>query len=864
MVGYQVILSVTWSTILLNILLLTMSACKLEKERPVFIQELIFLPEIHDNKVILTADSLHFCGKDSLALQIYIKTLQQNSIGPIKKHYIQSKIIQISEDSSIVRNLYDQLIISKNKINHYATCLQWSWYELNSGKTLQHIDKISQSLQDAKSNYFKGHAAYLLARYQYERKNNLDSAWYYLMVAKEAFEKTKMITPIYQECLELITSFCTYKRKNLLAIRYANLLFEFDRYLPQNDSVDIAKAYANRAFMMFREGDIQGTNLDIEMGLTYCKSENQPELYQNLMKSYLVKYMIEANDSMWHITANLINQNIQICGRDYIEMNRWYGQFYTQTNLYKKAIPYLKTALESEIKNGNTNSARHSTLCFLLSQCYENLGDYAEALVYMAKNEAFERYNTKSMMAHISVGKGYSFVTGLRCANIFFSQYKHTGQLSSLLQAKAYLDVLDEVMFGQFKVAEENAILQFYLESGQEFFHLGMDVHYELRKKTGNQKHLEIFINYSDKNKNSLMYRDIRMARRQTILSEEITNKEFKLRAAIKEEKRKGLRNNRNFNKLIDEYTALETEIELKHTVFITEGLIKDELKTDNLMEELPDDSTCILMLDETPNHWYYTLITRHGVFIEKETTSANLSQLSDTLLNIFQKANRHKDLTHNPWLSSLLPKNIRSGLTKRILYIPDGVYHRFPLDPILGDEKYAIIHLPTIRLMHKFLDDVSGNKDVALFAFSDVETIKSKTRTKLTELPGTYKEVMALAKKYPKAKIYTGKNATKANFIKAYQDTNIQYIHLALHGLANSAEKDDVKLYLRTKSGGLDSLYGYELMKYKSQCKKVVLSACQSGIGAYIRGEGNYSLPRYFMINGATNVVFNYWDVED
>jgi len=181
-----------------------------------------------------------------------------------------------------------------------------------------------------------------------------------------------------------------------------------------------------------------------------------------------------------------------------------------------------------------------------------------------------------------------------------------------------------------------------------------------------------------------------------------------------------------------------------------------------------------------------------------------------------------------------------------------------------LDDRDYSILHLPTVRLFKKFLQNESDKKGAVLFAFSDKETIRSKLRTFLAELPGTYKEVMALSLKYPKAIIYTGKNATKANFIRAYQDTNISYIHLALHGLANSAEKDDVKLFFRTTSGGLDSLYGYELMKYKSRCKKVVLSACQSGIGAYIPGEGSYSLPRYFMINGATDVVFNYWDVED
>jgi CHAT domain-containing protein len=81
---------------------------------------------------------------------------------------------------------------------------------------------------------------------------------------------------------------------------------------------------------------------------------------------------------------------------------------------------------------------------------------------------------------------------------------------------------------------------------------------------------------------------------------------------------------------------------------------------------------------------------------------------------------------------------------------------------------------------------------------------------------------------------------------------------------VANSFEKDDVKLFFRSSEGGLDSLYGYELLRYKSSCKKIVLSACESGLGTYEKGEGLFSLPRYFMLNGATDVKFHYWDVED
>lgn len=844
-------------TIIVLFITILISCKESAKTYPELLKELIYIPEIHDDYDIYKADSLAFFGEDSLAKTTFQNTIKSTDINNKKLVYAKSKLLNLELDTSAKEGLLRQ-IKSINSV-HILTYIEISKFELSQQKTISYLPELKKILSSHYPDYYKGVSSSLIAKYYDERLDNIDSAWYYLMTAEKYFKKTKIISSLHQKLLETITSFCTYKRKNLLAIRYANSLFDFEKYYPHADSADIAQAYANRAFMMFREGDMDGTIEDIELGLSYINPLKNPKEYQHLMKSYLVVYMISSNDSLWQLTVDKVIENIQKVGQDYIDLDRWFGQYYTQMSKYKEAIPYLIKAFQKEINSGLRNSAKYSTLCFLLSQCYEELGDFENALTYMAKNVGFKSYDDKTMIKHILTSTGYSFVTSLRCANIYFSQYNHTQKIASLLHSKKYLDVLDEVMFGQFKVAEENAILQFYLESGQEFFHLGMDVNYELWKKTGDQQYLVSFTNYSDKNKNSLMYRDIQMAQNLTALPPDIIQKEFNLRAAIKEEKRKGLKGNKTFDRIIDEYVVLEEEMESKYQTFITSGLIKDSLNLINVQQDIVDKETCILIIDETQEYWYYTIISRMGIILERQQITQDKILSIDTLLSSIQKEQIPQKMK-----SELLPKIIYASLYKKIMYIPDGIYHRFPLSALLEKDKHNIKHLPNIRLYKKFSTQVKSTKRSAFFAFSDPETIKATYRTRLAELPGTYKEVKRLSNQYPNVTTYSGKNATKANFINAYQDTNIQYIHLALHGLANSGEKDDVKLFFRTSTGGLDSLYGYELLKYKSKCQKIVLSACQSGLGTYEKGEGLFSLPRYFMINGATDVVFNYWDVED
>ncbi|MBC7884623.1 MAG: CHAT domain-containing protein [Saprospiraceae bacterium] len=859
-------------------------SCSEEKVNSISLKEIIFVPDIHDIKEIFTADSLLFYEKEALAKVSYIKILKQNNLNQVNRQYIKSKLLQLSEDSSEVNSLYTDLCRATVTPKHFATCLQLSAFELNSGKSLTCMDEIRMVLNDDISQYYKGISGYVLARYHFERKNDLDSAWQYIMLARSAFENTKVITPLYQECLELVTSFCMYKRKNLLSVRFANVMFEFKKYFPVADSLDQARAFANRAFIMFRAGDFLGTTEDIESGLKLIQPNHHPELYQNLMKSYLAIYMLRGQNTLWQNTADNINGNIRVSGKDCIEMNRWYGQFYANSGLYQQAIPYLKLALQKEKEKGLVYSARYSTLCFLLSQCYGNLHNFSQALEYMAHNKSLRNYEINQMLEHLSKSKGYSFVTGLRCGNIYFSKYKHTGQLASLLQSKSYLDFLNKVMFGQFKVAEENAILQFYLESGQDYFHLGMEVCFELWVKTGEVKYREDYIQYSEKNKNSLMYRDIMISQRTAGLPDSLIDLERKLKSSIKREQLKGLRDNRKFNEIIEKYAALEDIFQNKFPEFFTSGLIMNIESLADIQKKIPDDSTTILHISEVNRHLYFSAISQKGISIAKSLLTDEIRKSMDSLLQIIKftlpvspvdQQNMSFEL-----YQKMIPMEIRSALNPSLIVVPDGIFNRFPLAAFVSEKRtlpkrlteidylhkqFNISYAPSVKMLQRKLESqhLSGDQ-VAIFAFSDIETIRSSQRTYLPELPGTYSEAVNLQKKYQGSSLFAGKQATKANFMKVYQDTTVAYIHLAVHGLANGSRVDDVKLYFRTNTGGLDSLYGYELLDMSGKAKKIVLSACQSGLGVSKAGEGNYSLPRYFMINGAISVIASLWDVSD
>src|SRR5690606_6437355 len=188
---------------------------------------------------------------------------------------------------------------------------------LEKRDTLFPVADMQELIQVNLPSYYKGRACLLLARYYDVISPQLDSTWEYLHKAKSHFESTGTITRDYVDCLQYLSEHSTYHRKNLLAIRYANIPCEFEKYWPEADYVDKSRAYANRAFMLFREDDYAGTLQDVEKGLKLVNSSQNPEIYQSLLKSKLVVYMIRAEDSLWQNTFLKIKENVELTGRDY-------------------------------------------------------------------------------------------------------------------------------------------------------------------------------------------------------------------------------------------------------------------------------------------------------------------------------------------------------------------------------------------------------------------------------------------------------------------------------------------------------------------------------------------------------------------
>jgi CHAT domain-containing protein/tetratricopeptide (TPR) repeat protein len=91
------------------------------------------------------------------------------------------------------------------------------------------------------------------------------------------------------------------------------------------------------------------------------------------------------------------------------------------------------------------------------------------------------------------------------------------------------------------------------------------------------------------------------------------------------------------------------------------------------------------------------------------------------------------------------------------------------------------------------------------------------------------------------------------------------RFLHLAGHGLAHPDLTGLVLSLYDAQGRRVDGLIRpYELYGTELAAELVVLSACSTGLGEEVRGEGLLGLSRGFLYAGASQVVASLWDVDD
>ncbi|HXO20470.1 MAG TPA: CHAT domain-containing protein, partial [Thermoanaerobaculia bacterium] len=140
------------------------------------------------------------------------------------------------------------------------------------------------------------------------------------------------------------------------------------------------------------------------------------------------------------------------------------------------------------------------------------------------------------------------------------------------------------------------------------------------------------------------------------------------------------------------------------------------------------------------------------------------------------------------------------------------------------------------------------------------------RARWELSRLAQSGREVLGVAGLYRprEVAVYLRQRATEENVKNNPLLRAARRLHFATHGLLYESRPQFSGLVL-TRSGKEDGILRvYEIFNLKLSSDLVVLSACETGLGQEVTGEGIVGLSRAFLYAGTPSVLVSLWDVAD
>ena len=234
----------------------------------------------------------------------------------------------------------------------------------------------------------------------------------------------------------------------------------------------------------------------------------------------------------------------------------------------------------------------------------------------------------------------------------------------------------------------------------------------------------------------------------------------------------------------------------------------------------------------------------------------------------------------------------------RRLIIVPDSALSYLPFESLMTDrsvvsgsayllQRFSISYEPSASALAAIKTTSNQTESRGLVAFgdpayhdSDAEPERSPPTSKaadvsyyvergldLRRLPYTRTEVNAIGALFPAAdrKVFLGVDANEMK-VKSEPLERYRYVHFAAHGVVDEENpaRSGVILTLENNDKEDGILQMTEIMRLKLNADLVTLSACRTGLGKVVGGEGVLGLTRAFIYAGSRSVVASLWNVND
>lgn len=299
-------------------------------------------------------------------------------------------------------------------------------------------------------------------------------------------------------------------------------------------------------------------------------------------------------------------------------------------------------------------------------------------------------------------------------------------------------------------------------------------------------------------------------------------------------------------------------------------------LRLEAIRAELPEDLTLISYSVTSGGTFIFVVTRKDFVFAESAATTERLDRLVQEYVEAMQRRAPIEELAEQSrQLYQLLiaPVESKIGAAKRLCIAPDKALHRLPFAALLDAadhyllQSHILMSAPSASTLAYCLKAARAKPplvDENLLAVGNPQFNREHFPS-LDALPEAEREALeSAALYYPHSRTLTGPQATKPRVLAELTDCDVA--QFSTHCLVEEKTPELASLVLAqmntTKDDELLRLNEFNKISLL-RARLVILSACQSGLGQYYRGEGIVSLVRPFLARGVPTVIASLWPVD-
>jgi CHAT domain-containing protein len=301
-------------------------------------------------------------------------------------------------------------------------------------------------------------------------------------------------------------------------------------------------------------------------------------------------------------------------------------------------------------------------------------------------------------------------------------------------------------------------------------------------------------------------------------------------------------------------------------------------------LQKILDNKTAVAsyFIAEKNQRLYTFIISQNNFKIYNSTLPVDFDKMvkgfNNSLYYSVQSSYRESSIV----LSKLLLRGIPSSFTN-VVIIPAGRLGTMPFEALSTNKLPEHVDFSSVDfLIQKFgisyefsagllLQKAKSQKQDQAASIFLCAPISFPVNDHLDDLPGTEQEVNNIAKLFTSG--LTGRQANaliakrgEANesLVKSGKLADFRYLHFATHGVVDEESPELSRIFLQSEKGEDGNVFSGELFNLKLNADLAVLSACQTGLGKFSKGEGVIGLSRALVYAGAKTIMVSYWSVAD